>query len=482
MVSLTKEEITYYLDLYALTYAAAIERKDLTIKQIFENGLGHNYEQYIIMIRVYNFVMEMRKFSYFEDLNLEFLKEENLDLSGIQSSIFYDSADSTRFSKKQIITNIRNIINHADGVDTVCNISKNGRFMELYSKNSRPIPFHVRLNLEQLQTISAETMNNGGNLLMSKIDYDNYDINRTRDYENLDNIKFVHYYFNNTIPKDVKDRLFEVPKSIDDSASDLFQKVENVLDLEPDVNYRKVVYPLLEEQKTMIFNQLKKMPIDAALEENVNITKQVVEEVVNNTMPIPLARVHQIYYEEYIASVFSCFYGKSYCKMQSIIKNLCDDRITQGKKIVVVDPITKEKDNDMSEALSQFRDYFRSNPVRVIYMHKNESIRQLYPLTFFLSYVASNFLKDEFIVIGPKKYESRHIRNSLVHGRWFISDRYTIELYDAPKRNDMDYTFNWHESINIFELKEALSRLVNNEIVKDPSSRMRIRKDFTFEI
>ena len=70
---------------------------------------------------------------------------------------------------------------------------------------------------------------------------------------------------------------------------------------------------------------------------------------------------------------------------------------------------------------------------------------------------------DEEIVINNKSYSRERIRNSFVHGRWYISSL-KWELFDGLKN---EFDFDWHKSIDMEKLKLYLEEFLNSKFEKN---------------
>ena len=63
----------------------------------------NNPEYFVRMIRSYSTYVIMKSFSYYEDLQINRLKDEELRFDEIKESIFVNKEDNKYFSKKSII-------------------------------------------------------------------------------------------------------------------------------------------------------------------------------------------------------------------------------------------------------------------------------------------------------------------------------------------------------------------------------------------
>ena len=184
MISMTKNEIAKYLRDYSILSELIRINPKISVQRLFQefvvsNGRfeDNNGEYFIRMVRCYGLYNILKTFSYCEDLQIDRLSEDNLQFDEIKEDIFVNKEDSKYFSKKLIIKFIRNAFNHSEGDKELYKISKNGRYLEVnlslndyVDKNGNrkiPVPFHIKINIEQLEKINRSLIDAGQNLLMT---------------------------------------------------------------------------------------------------------------------------------------------------------------------------------------------------------------------------------------------------------------------------------------------------------------------------
>lgn len=250
MIAMTKEEFATYLRDYSIMSELIRNHQQTSIRQIFQNFMitngrfeDNNPEYFVRMIRSYKIYVIMKSFSYYEDLQINRLKDEELHFDEIKESIFVNKEDNKYFSKKSIIKFIRNAFNHSDADKELYKISKNGKFIEIYlsldnyiDRNGNrkiPVPFHIKISMEQLEKINTSLIEAGQNLLMSDFKYErDFDLNRDTPEEAAEKIKFRHYYFDKKIPADILDKISTIGEVEDVDSLSRKQKIaqiENVL-------------------------------------------------------------------------------------------------------------------------------------------------------------------------------------------------------------------------------------------------------------
>ena len=176
MVSLTKQEIL-----------ESLERFSRIIEQIAKNPNSSSgifllsSNNYLKDYRVYQMISSLRCLSYYEDAFLDKITNDELQ---IENTIFVNPSDYNRFSKKQIIKYIRNAFSHSEKEKELYKISKNGRYVEIKLQNTKPIPFHVKMSLEQLQKIIATIQQQQNLFYMSIMDFEHKSLKRVYLKEN----------------------------------------------------------------------------------------------------------------------------------------------------------------------------------------------------------------------------------------------------------------------------------------------------------
>lgn len=79
---------------------------------------------------------------------------------------------------------------------------------------------------------------------------------------------------------------------------------------------------------------------------------------------------------------------------------------------------------------------------------------QAYPIITYIDAVVTHYCSDEIIKINGIEYSKEKIRNSLAHGRWFISNNQEIVLFDADPRNINDYNLELIGIISVYSFEK----------------------------
>lgn len=470
MVSLEKIEIAKYLRDYAMLAEKMRYNPDVSMYSVFasnmvESGRYNDCNQLYFdkMLRVYSFYTELKFFSFYEDLQIDYISENELLFDEIKSSIFINPEDSKCFSKKQIIKYIRNAFNHSDGNKELYSISVNGKYLAINLENTKPKPFHIKLTIQQLDKITGSLINAGQNLLLSNFKSDEtFDIDGKDLFNQLDKIKFKHYYFAKKIDREVLNKATEIMEKNIATEEELKEKLNAIESLFQNEKHTVEYFELMPEQKEKIYEAFKQIRLHY---KNGNFKKlgsdyirHFMHYFLNKTVPLGMYHTTQIRYEEELAMWYVREGNLSY---NDVSQKIDEIYFTYDKKI---------EQNDTNEySFAEHRydmmmDIYDDKTLKMelMLMHTDKESRIIYPLMMYLGFILDNLCNQDIIVIGNKEYPKEKIRNSIVHGRWFIGKNKVIQFYDCPSGNNNDYKFNWHESISSYDLKEWGENYYNN--------------------
>lgn len=470
MISMDKIDIAKYLRDYAIMSEIIRNSPNIKIGTLYKNYMISNgrvdeylNNSFIKMIRLYTFMTELRIFSFIEDISIDFLNENDLDFDDIKKEIFVNPEDEKKFSKKQIIRYIRNAFNHNDSDDhSKYNISFNGRFLEIHlldvrkekDKINNPQdkqPFHIKLDGNQLYKIRKEALKKNHNLIASCVDFDRFDYKQPFDEKNLDNLEFVRIYFNKKIDFVIIDEI----NNSDINSKMSFQERQNMLiSILDKYNYKDYYisrYKLNDAQKKKagaLLNNIKDINVE---KENEGILANTICHIFSDVIPLGMYHFDQLFYEQQFAAWFMDP-KLSFNEIEHIIHNGL-----MRKEYIGIDSMSEEYlkfDKVRYEMLSSATDVINN-----FLMTRDYYSRVQYPIALYLGYISDSLNDEAEIEINDTKYDSSHIRNSFVHGRWFFGEKDSIELYDCESGNNNDYNFNWNESISLHKLLKVIDNI-----------------------
>ena len=458
MISLKKNEIAKCLRDYAILCELIRNNPNMKIGDVFKyymigsNRIDEFNDNYFIkMIRVYGFITELRMLSFIEDLNIDYLSENELNFDLIKEKIFVNPKDAKYFSKKQIIKFIRNAFNHSDKDKQLYNISVNGKYLEINLKDTKTIPFHIKMNYDQLNCINIEIIKKSHNMLMAMIDFDDFDFNNPYSKSEISKLKFIRFYFNKKVDSTILYELYNFDFSQFNTAVEKITKVQEIFKNHGYLDYSIVSFHLKKEQIDKAYEILSNLHNMDLTKYNPKILKSVVANALNDIIPLGMYHIDQLEFEQMFAAWFMSDLNLSYNEILNKFSN-----ITMGKTYESIFTSSEEYNNfdkqRYNTLIELFEIYDGVIPIRIIQLLNDYNSRIMYPISLYLGYIADSLVNDETINVTDIDYNSKHIRNSFVHGRWFIGAKEKIELYDCSNGNNNDYNFNWHESINLRSL------------------------------
>lgn len=472
MISMTKNEIANYLRDYSNLIELIHRNPQKSIQQLFQEFVisnnrfeDNNIEYFTRMVRCYGLYVLLKIFSYYEDLQIDKLIEDNLNFDEIKEDIFVNKEDSKYFSKKLIIKFIRNAFNHSEGDKELYKISKNGRYLEInlslndyVDKNGNrkiPVPFHIKINLEQLGIINNALIEAGQNLLMTDFVYDkSFNIENNDPVDEIKKVKFRHYYFNKKIPMEILDKLYKIGNVEDIDDQSRKKKILQINETIQNEKYSVKLFPLDEFQQKRGVEYLlviKKLMKKAKSTLGDNYFQNMINYCLSKLIPLGMYRYEQQRYEYLFSVMYIQDFNTSFENIQDELikisfyhsKGITQTSDIANRRITCINDIWK------TDAQKQLLGIFSTD---------RES-RLIYPLMSYIDFIINNLSNDEYLIIQNQSISRERIRNSLVHGRWYVSCNNNIELYDCPNGNENDYNFDFHVTLNIKELEKTAEEI-----------------------
>ena len=468
MISIEKNEIANYLRDYAIMSELIRNNPTRKIGDIFQHymfGEGrideYNDNYFIKMIRVYGIITELKMFSYREDLSIDYLNENELDFDDIKEKIFINPQDSRSFSKKQIIKYIRNAFNHSDNNKRLYNISVNGKYVEINLKNTKPKPFHVKLDFNQLNKINDSIVRKSHNMLMSLIDFDNVNFEKIFLKSEIEKLKFVHFYFPKKVDEQIINKLNEFDFSKCKTTQQIIDEVKKIFLSFGFEEYSIEYFPFKEEQINKAYALLSNLASKDISKFNFDILKSVVVNALSNVIPLGMYQTEHLNFEQRFDAWFM---PDPYISYNEILESL--ETIMYGKEYCPINTQSEEYNNFDKNRFESLISFFKTQTgvisIKGTGLYNDYNTRVKYPMVLYIGFMFDSIITDEFINIDGIEYETMHLRNSFVHGRWFFGENENIELYDCPNGNNNDYNFDWHASINIRKLLTVVDSIQQN--------------------
>jgi len=437
MKKLSKIEIATYLRDYSKLMEYVIKNPNDNFFDLFKKMLrDENRGQYAIgsyydnMITIYQFFLLNKKYSFMSDSLFDHILEDRLLQINIDRNVFVNSEDYNKFSKKQIIKFIRNALNHNNNDDrelySLYINQKNAEIeIEIFLKNTKPIPFHIKINVQDYINIMEALYK------ASKLDLTYYkttsslDLSKTNDLDSeLDKIVYRRYYFNNKLEAREFQRLYgdkKAPISIENLDKSEISHVD---------------YHLTTPQKLKILEELKKWSV---IDKDGNIS---IDYILPTVIPLGVAKYNLLNFNFIIANYYLKSFNKSY---NDIFEDVRDIHVNPTNVENPLYDYNEEKKQNTSIVL-QGLDFFSNINLA---------------LSIYYGYMFDTVITDEFVKINGKDYPREKIRNSFVHGRWFNGINDCFKLYDCDNGDKNELNYNWRISIPADYIKETVEKYYN---------------------
>jgi hypothetical protein len=447
MIAMTKFEMVRYLKDYADLQYLMMQHPDQQIGILFDRLMqskgrfeDDTREYYDRMRRVYMNYNLMKKFSYSEDflLNRDNYINDN-DLDEIIPENTY-STNMGSISKKKLLQLIRNTFNHNDSEDVDrFKMSVNGRKIEIELLSG---PVRIKFDTTKLWDVYNNMIKHRRNNLNISFDIpDDFDINSENLFEELDKIKFVHYYFNSALPNSTIEQFNQLNDTRGLSNEEIGQRSEMFENLSSSIS-APVKFDLTVEQKKKLesYIQRYRKQNPEFLEQDIN---NVMFYFLIKVIPVPLLKDwildNQILFcERFMEDVNET--------QNSILKNV--HGILRGNN-----PFNPNDSFDQET----FELINKRKPVDNLRFFKDLLDGEMtagIPIITYIDSVITHCCKEETINIGGIDYSVEKIRNSFAHGRWYITIDNSIMMYDADPRNVQDYNLEFVGKIDVGAFEE----------------------------
>lgn len=436
----TKEDIIFYLDNYISLMIASMKNPECDFKKLNRNIMKHKYGQqfmndsiYYNTIMIYKFLLLKQIYSYKYDAVYDDLKEEKIKNINLPNNIFVNPNDENKFSKKQIIKFIRNAINHNDTDRELYHIvqSENKLLLDIHLLNTKPIPFHVQIsiedfiNLEKIMIGSEYNPDMTVTLHKTRINYKNPNF-----YEELNKIVIRRYNFE----KNTKNVLSTVKSLLVNGRID-----KNKLSEITTSAYDYKDYELSISQKTKI-----EQDIDVLCTKfKIQLNDKILGYLVNNVTQFGSSKLYGLWLD-----FLFCDYYLGKDKM--CLLDFQKDVINYANGIDLKNNYLNNKINDIS------------NFDFMLYRAWDWDQLFINSYNILLTYLFDTYIQSNQININEKIIDKEKIRNSLVHGRFYIGGFNKYKFFDSQNGRKNESNINWQETIKLEDLL-----LFTNSIIKN---------------
>ena len=428
MIYKTKEEIINSIARVSICIETMIRNPDIpmmhaicatyTPDEIFRKQDKFDFQVYLLLV-------DLRTFSFLEDSFLDLLKDDELNFDSIKNRIFVNPADARRFSNKQVIRFIRNAVAHSDSDKELFKISPNGRFVEIDLKETKPIPFHVKLDYRDLLGI--------GHMIQMKSQY------RYSSYVDSKNMQIKRIYVKDYMDPTVIFKKYAESKedlyTYDDAYSELIKYFN-----ENNIPHEIKTYNLHDSQKLFLKRWKKNCRQYIGIEAAKHYLDSFYFTVLSSILPLPQEKLKfLIHHCDIVDAMYKCPEYTFNQFSEEVIKGV---HSTSPENLSYLAKAMFDKYGDNFENVCDF--YYALNG----YYLRNETIMQL------ITYYYSCCCDEETITIDGKTVEKENLRDALVHGRWFDDLDSNIVYFDTRTAKNNDYNFYMEEKLSLHGLKD----------------------------
>ena len=420
MISMSKNQILKELENMKQWISLLCMYPNTSILELSSN-------MHIESFRVYQIINDLRHLSYYEDSYLDMMNNEDIDLNNIKERIFVNKSDKLRFSNKQIIKYIRNAFSHSEGDKELYKISVNGKYLEIYLKNTKPIPFHIKMSILDLEEIILELKAVCTVFYLSLIE-DNK-IKRVYLKDKIDSHIFI----------DIINKYYQEYKYFD------YQKYgKYVLKYFDNLNlsYEIKEYMLIPEQISII-NKYQKIIDNSKNDQERNIYNSFMVRTISKIIPLGEEKLNIKKDNLLFLNLLYNYPANSFNSLKKELENTAYNLMYKR----VLNDIQKE-----------IYDNIGFNIDRLLLFDERDLINDSY-MEYLIYYITTIDSNDK-VKIGNKEYDREFIRNSFAHGRWFIDEDNYLILCDCKTGLKYDYEFHTIDKIHINNL---LSYVYNSQ-------------------
>jgi len=433
---LTKDEIADYLLTYALFYDEMCQNPIRKMKSSFKrvqlmkpksNNTRDYYDKMLNVRVLYNTIKE---YSMVYDENSKYLTESVLKSNFNLDDIFINTDDAKYFSYKNILKYIRNALNHS--VDReLYSIDGDGN-IEIHLKNVNPRPFHVRLSSKRLQELGFFISDYAEHSTVYMVDgLDEVDLDSDNIIDQLDNLKFVRYYYKSKNSDNLKDTLKKIYD--EDGQEVMDQYIEDSIN---NGNLLRREYGLDDKQKEFLAYYLT---IPSIVDDKSKINKE--------------------FYKNMIIGECSK-YMIPFGSLKSTIFN----------NNTWIDLYGLKNWNNSFQNLIDYSDMKYLEDLNGTRLDVCSHDRIICNYLSYVSFIFDNINSIEDIKVDGDTYDLERVRNSFVHGRWGVFSDYEkgnfyVSLYDWSNGIEHENNYDWHINMPFEDLLELANQIYNKNIV-----------------
>ena len=421
----TKYEVATYLRDYNRTMTYAIMNQDIPFYEVFKHHMHVDgriqyaiKDYYYEMISIYEILLLSKFYTVMYDNYFDNLLESSIDKISIPDSVFINNNDRSKFSNKQIIKFIRNALNHNDNPThdlakfiRINEDEKEKIKVEILLRNTKPIPFHVMLDINELISICFEIKNANSIIIASNRSTRPISLNSSNVNETLNNM-FLRKFF-------ARKKLTDGQKEAIISHINSGNKTNNYekFFLENGMEYKDIQYSIA--QKIKIEEDLKYWE---SLGESGN---NVISHLLDKVMPFSWSK-DRVLTMNLILSNYYMRDGKS----------TIFDLVKDARQIYQSNNLNEDHPLNL---------YGKSFGIDDNILYDSIDFENLLSITnaIYYGYIFDTLVTDnEVKITDSKTIEREKIRDSFVHMRWYKGVNECFKLFDWDNGIDNEYNPN----------------------------------------
>ena len=476
-MELTKEEIALYLLSYNNTLITSSLEKDLKFTEAFYKSYIDNLipieltdQSYKDMIIIHCYYCNIKILSFFKDYFFKGLDEKNIYYNLLNNSNKINEKCLENFTKKDVILYIRNALSHNDKENPLYWFERDDNNQikihillkqtksSLGKNKGKVTPFELIIDLITLMEITKEIAFNSKNYHYFGIAFGSKSLeagkrSSSKKPENL--VKSYidgAYYYRNFYKQLSEEELNKI-----DSLPPNYEYMEKV---------KEILKPKLSSSKTKKLSQIQKNTLYKNIlehttnKQNINIIMSIdLEELLDyetgKVIPLGIAKIESLFTSMLRGLSFAG--GFSY---NESTKQLLDG-ICYGKE----ESLFKNAGYLLKTDLKNYNERAKVGIT-------DDSNELDISISLFIGYVLDSIITSDEIVIDNKIFNRSRLRNSFIHGRWYVSEN-CWELFDGNK-NEFDY--DWHKSIDFNKLQNIITKHVLDKYIEYISKKKKITK------
>jgi len=421
-------------------------------------------EYYNEMINIYILQLLSKYLTILYDNGFRFLQENKINSMNIPKDIFINSEDHSKFSNKQIIKYIRNALNHNDNNDLMkyVRVIDEGigiPMIEIHLRNTKPVPFHIRVSLNTLLIIINE-IKNANTINITSIRSKKTIFLNSRNCNNELNNIFIRKFYSRKKLTDEQLKNIELCLKEKKETINLEKKLSDM-----GLDYKD--FNLTIAQKVKIMEDLKQW-------ESMGVNgNDVIEHLISKVMPFSYMKEKLFDINLILVDYYMQTDNLSINDFFNDVISICLTKTYKGDSPLLFYIANYDIENfGLNNEI-----YYTSIDFDNIFSMVS---------SIYYGYIYDSLITDNEIIFSNRKIPRDRIRNSFVHMRWFKGIKECHKLFDWG--NSIDDEFNkqspsfWSANIPFLEMYNCTEKYYKEKLTneKDVNSYMNFNIGFTY--